>query len=99
MNVLHAFDYTAVFNFLHKGKAWVWNNDEEYTYGGGAIGATTGAIIGAATGGAAIGAVIGGPVGAIGGYLIGDSLQAQGGSGGTSARQGPAKSSNCQVGG
>jgi osmotically inducible lipoprotein OsmB len=72
---------------------------EKLTYGGGAIGAATGAIIGAATGSAAVGAVIGGPVGAIGGYLIGDSIQAQGGGGGSPARQGAAKNSNCQVGG
>ncbi len=47
---------------------------EKFTYGGGAVGAATGAIIGAATGSAAVGALIGGPEGAIGGYLIGGSL-------------------------
>ncbi|MBI4639394.1 MAG: hypothetical protein HY731_01800 [Candidatus Tectomicrobia bacterium] len=48
---------------------------EQFAYGGGALGAAAGAIIGAASGSAATGAVIGGPIGAIGGYLIGDSLQ------------------------
>jgi osmotically inducible lipoprotein OsmB len=48
---------------------------EQFTYGGGALGASTGAIIGAASGSAAAGAAIGGPVGAVAGYLIGESLQ------------------------
>ena len=48
---------------------------EQFTYGGGVLGASTGAIIGAASGSAAAGAAIGGPVGAVAGYLIGESLQ------------------------
>jgi osmotically inducible lipoprotein OsmB len=48
---------------------------EQFTYGGGALGASTGAIIGAASGSAAAGAAIGGPIGAVAGYLIGESLQ------------------------
>jgi osmotically inducible lipoprotein OsmB len=48
---------------------------EQFTYGGGVLGASTGAIIGSASGGAAAGAAIGGPVGAVAGYLIGESLQ------------------------
>jgi hypothetical protein len=68
---------------------------EMFTYGGGALGAGTGAIIGAASGSAATGAAIGGPVGAIGGFLIGDSLQ-----GGTlPIRGGETRRSNYSVGG
>jgi len=48
---------------------------EQFTYGGGVLGASTGAIIGAASGSAAAGVAIGGPVGAVAGYLIGESLQ------------------------
>jgi osmotically inducible lipoprotein OsmB len=48
---------------------------EQFTYGGGVLGASTGAIIGAASGSAAAGVAIGGPVGAVVGYLIGESLQ------------------------
>jgi hypothetical protein len=48
---------------------------EQFTYGGGVLGASTGVIIGAASGSAAAGAAIGGPVGALAGYLIGESLQ------------------------
>ena len=51
-----------------------FTTSEQYTYGGGALGAGTGAIIGVASGSPATGVVIGGPLGAIVGYLIGDSL-------------------------
>ena len=56
---------------------WVrgpFTTSEQYTYGGGALGAGTGAIIGVASGSPAAGVAIGGPVGVVVGYFIGDSL-------------------------